>query len=66
MSRRAPWYCHDCEHTAPSLAAAREHSKSAPVYRGGKVMRHVLTQNAENATADRNREPDARQYGAAS
>lgn len=58
----AAWYCHDCEHTAMSVGAARTHAKAAPVYRRGGMWRHVLTRNAESATVDRERDADAREY----
>lgn len=61
---RAAWHCHDCEHVAPSIGKAREHSKIGPVYRNGKWMRHVLTQDADAAQADRERTADDRTYGA--
>lgn len=62
MSARKPWHCHDCEHIAPTIGKAREHSKEAPVYRGGTMWRHVLTQNANNSSADRAVEPNLRTY----
>ena len=48
------WYCHDCDHEAPTVGKARAHSKEEPVYRGhGKWMRHLLTQDRDAAVADR-------------
>jgi len=65
MSTRNPWHCHDCPIAVPSLSKAREHSKSSgPIYRRGKMMRHVLTQNEANAIVDRALDADSRGYSA--
>jgi hypothetical protein len=54
MTASGLWYCHSCEHTAPSLPAARRHAKdSGPVYRNGKAMRHLLTRDETAAIVDR-------------